>query len=136
MLATVLDSEGNTPSGTLQYAWSTNRGTFIGSVDQSTAVYHADFTDSGDVNIIITCDVTLPPTSAGPSLTALADIGVTGILVNMYLTALGGISDPSNNVIYNDATGTLAAGSDSRLASDINIWQLRWDKGNCQLLCE
>ena len=94
LTATVEDANGNTPPGTLEYAWSASRGSFIGETDAATAVYHADFTDTGAVDVTITCNVTRPanatPTSSGPALTALAEIGVTGILVNMFLTDLGG----------------------------------------------
>ena len=69
------------------------------------------------------------PVSSGPSLTALAEIGVTGILVNMFLTALGTVAAHTNNVLYNASTGTLDAGSDTQLSSNLNIHQLRWDNG-------
>ena len=134
LTAVVTDADGNTPPGTLQYAWSASRGTFVGETDEETAVYHADFTDTGDVNVTITCNVTRAananPTVSGPSLTALAEIGVTGILVNMFMTALGSVAPNSNSVLYNASTGTLAAGSDQRLATDIFVFQLRWDNTN------
>ena len=132
--ATVTDAEGNTPPGTLEYSWSASRGSFVGATDAATAVYHADFTDANAVDVTITCDVTRPanatPTSSGPSLTALAEIGVTGILVNMFLTALGAVAANTNSVLYNNSTGTLDAGSDQRLSSNINVYQLRWDNTN------
>lgn len=131
LTATVTDANGNTPPGTLQYAWSASRGSFVGATNEATAVYHADFTDTDAVDVAITCDVTRPanatPTSSGPSLIALAEIGVTGILVNMFLTELGAIATNTNSVLYNASTGTLDTGSDARLASNINIHQLRWD---------
>ena len=132
--ATVTDAEGNTPPGTLQYAWSASRGSFVGTTDAATAVYHADFTDANAVDVTITCDVTRPanatPTSSGPSLTALAEIGVTGILVNMFLTDLGAVAANTNSILYNNSTGTLDSGSDQRLSSNINVYQLRWDNTN------
>lgn len=134
LAVTVTDADGNTPPGTLQYAWSASRGSFVGATDAATAVYHADFTDANAVDVTITCDVTRPanttPTSSGPSLTALAEIGVTGILVNMFLTALGAVAANTNSVLYNNSTGTLDAGSDQRLSSNINVYQLRWDNTN------
>ena len=127
LTAVVTDADGNTPPGTLQYAWSASRGSFVGAVNQATAVYVANFTGAVDV----TCEVTRPanatPTSAGPSLTALHDLGITGILVNMFMTALGDPAPNTNSVIFNASTGTIDAGSDQRLSSDINIFQLRWD---------
>ena len=132
--ATVEDANGNTPPGTLEYAWSASRGTFVGTTDEATAVYHADFTDTGAVDVTITCNVTRPanatPTSSGPALTALAEIGVTGILVNMFLTDLGAVSSNTNNVLYNASTGAIDSGSDQRLASNINVYQFRWDNTN------
>lgn len=132
--ATVEDTNGNTPPGTLEYAWSASRGTFVGTTDEATAVYHADFTDTGAVDVTITCNVTRPanatPASSGPALTALAEIGVTGILVNMFLTDLGAVSSNTNNVLYNASTGAIDSGSDQRLASNINVYQLRWDNTN------
>jgi len=134
LTATVTDANGNTPPGTLQYAWSASRGSFVGETDEASAVYHADFTDADAVDVTITCNVTRPananPTSSGPSLTALAEIGVTGILVNMFMTAVGAVATNTNNVLYNNSTGTLDAGSDQRLSSNINIFQLRWDNTN------
>lgn len=131
LTATVTDADGNTPPGTLQYAWSASRGSFVGNTNEATAVYHADFTDTNAVDVTITCNVTRPanaaPTSSGPSLTALAEIGVTGVLVNMFMTALGAVATNTNNVLYNASTGTLDAGSDQRLSSNVNIFQLRWD---------
>ena len=87
--ATVTDSDGNTPPGTLQYAWSASRGSFIGATDAATAVYHADFTDTGDVDVNITCDVTRPaesnPTVSAGSLTAMTALGITGQILNMFI---------------------------------------------------
>lgn len=117
--------------GTFEYAWRASRGSFIGATDEATAVYRADFTDPSSVDVTITCDVTRPanatPTSAGPSLTALAEIGVTGILVNMFLTDLGAVAASGNSVLYNETTGALASGSDQRLSSNVLIRQIRWD---------
>lgn len=129
--ATVEDANGNTPLGTLQYEWSASRGSFIGATDKATVVYHADFTDTNAVPVTITCNVTRPanaaPTSSGPSLTALAEIGVTGIIVNMFMTALGAVSPNTNTVLFNNTTGTLDSDSDQRLSSNVFVWQLRWD---------
>lgn len=134
LTAAVTDANGNTPPGTLEYEWTATRGSFVGATDEASAVYHADFTDTSTVPVTVTCEVTRPanatPTSAGPSLTALAEIGVTGILVNMFLTALGAVSSNTNNVLYNASTGALDASSDQRLASNINVYQLRWDNTN------
>ena len=134
LTATVTDASGNTPPGTLEYRWSASQGSFVGATDEASAVYHADFTETTAVDVTVTCDVTLPanatPTTEAPSLTALAEIGVTGILVNMFLTTLGAVAPNSNSVLYNSSTGTLEAGSDQRLASDIRIYQLRWDNTN------
>lgn len=131
LTAVVTDANGNTLSSGLQYAWSASRGSFVGATDAATVVYHADFTDPADVDITIACNVTQPanptPTISGASLTALSELGITGILVNMFMTALGAVSDPSNNVIFNASTGTLDPGSDTQLSSTLNIFQLRWD---------
>lgn len=130
-LGTTVTEDGNPAVGTLQYAWSASRGSFIGNTNEASAVYHADFTDTSNVDVTITCNVTRAananPTSSGPSLTALAEIGVTGILVNMFLTGLGAVAQNTNNVLYNASTGTLDGGSDQDLSSDLLIHQLRWD---------
>ena len=133
--ATVTDSEGNTPVGTLQYAWSTSHGSFIGTTNEATATYHADFTDSNDVEVVITCDVTRPadadPTVDSASLTAMTELGITGQILNMYINptddTVGGISN-----IYDENSGvsTLAAGSDDDLDTDIHIWRVRWNSAN------
>ena len=114
-------------------------GRFIGATDEASAVYEANFTDSSNVAVTITCAVTRPadtsPTSSGASLTALADIGVTGILVNMFMTALGAIASNSNNALYQDgSTGTLAVGSDQALSSDITIWRVRWNNDSNRII--
>ena len=43
LTATVTDANGNTPPGTLQYAWSASRGSFVGATNAATATYHAEF---------------------------------------------------------------------------------------------
>ena len=104
LTAAVTDADDETLTSGLTYAWTASRGRFIGATDEASAVYEANFTDSSNVAVTITCAVTRPadtaPTSAGASLTALADIGVTGILVNMFMTALGAIASNSNNALY------------------------------------
>ena len=131
LAATVTDADGNTPPGTLQYSWSASRGSFVGNTNEATAVYHADFSETSNVDVTITCNVTRAananPTISAPSLTALAEIGVTGILVNMFMTALGAVSPNTNTALFNATTGTLAAGSDQRLSSNVFIHQIRWD---------
>ena len=132
LTAAVTDADSNTLTSGLTYTWTASRGRFIGATDEVSAVYEADFTDASNVAVTITCAVTRPadtsPTSSGASLTALADIGVTGILVNMFMTALGTIASNSNNALYQaGSVGTLASGSDQALSSDITIWRVRWN---------
>ena len=128
--AVTTNAEGTTlsPSG-LTYAWSASQGSFVGATDQASVVYHADFTENDNVDVVIRCVVTLPanpnPTSSGASLTALSEIGVTGVLVNMFMTALGAIVSNSNNALYQDGgVGTLETGSDQALSSDITVWRI------------
>lgn len=127
--AAVTDANGNTPQGTLQYAWSASRGSFIGDTDEATAVYHADFTDAADVDVTITCAVTRPanasPTVSSGSLTAMAALGITGQILNMFLNPTADTSENARSDIH--PGGTLVAGSDSALASNINITQLEWN---------
>ena len=133
--ATVTDSEGNTPVGTLQYAWSTSRGSFIGTTNEATATYHADFTDSNDVEVVITCDVTRPadaaPTVDTASLTAMTELGITGQILNMYINPTDDTVGGTSN-IYDENSGvsTLAAGSDDDVDTDIHIWRVRWNSAN------
>ena len=123
----------------LTYSWTASRGRFIGATNEASAVYEANFTDASDVEVTVTCAVRraadTAPTSSGASLTALADIGVTGILVNMFMTALGAIASNSNNALYQaGSTGTLAAGSDQALSSDITIWRVRWNNDSNRII--
>ena len=139
LTAAVTDADDETLTSGLTYTWTASRGRFIGATDEASAVYEANFTDSSNVAVTITCAVTRPadtaPTSAGASLTALADIGVTGILVNMFMTALGAIASNSNNALYQDgSTGTLASGSDQALSSDITIWRIRWNNDSNRII--
>ena len=43
---------------------------------------------------------------------------------------MGAVSSNTNNVLYNASTGAIDSGSDQRLASNINVYQLRWDNTN------
>ena len=130
LTAAVEDADGTAITSGLEYAWTASRGRFIGSTTGASVVYEANFTDSSDVGVTISCAVTQPandsPTSSGPSLTALSEIGITGQLVNMYMTALGAVGSNRNNILWNSSTGTLAAGSDRQIKSDLSIRQLRW----------
>ena len=139
LTAVVTDADDETLTSGLTYAWTASRGRFIGATDEASAVYEANFTDSSNVAVTITCAVTRPadtaPTSSGASLTALADIGVTGILVNMFMTALGTIASNSNNALYQaGSVGTLASGSDQALSSDITIWRIRWNNDSNRII--
>ena len=122
---------GDTP-GTLQYAWSASRGTFIGAIDAASVVYHANFTDTDDVDVTITCDVTRPadtnPTVTTGSLTAMRELGITGQVLNMFLNPTADTIDNQRTDIYSIATsaGTLAAGSDDDLASNIQVNEIEW----------
>lgn len=129
LAATVTDANGNTPPGTLQYAWSASRGTFIGETDEATAVYHADFTDASDVDVTITCAVTRPandsPTVSSGSLTAMAALGITGQILNIFLNPTADTNANARSNIH--PGGTIVNGSDTVLASNINITQLEWN---------
>ena len=129
LAATVEDANGNTPPGVLQYAWSASRGSFIGETDAATAVYHADFTDADDVDVTITCTVTRPanaaPTVSSGSLTAMAALGITGRILNIFINPTADTTENARSNIH--PGGTIAAGSDTALASNINITQLEWN---------
>ena len=130
LTAEVTDSNGNIITSGLTYAWRATRGSFVGDTDEATAVYHADFTDAGAVNVTIMCNVTRPanatPPSSGPSLTAMTEIGITGQILNMLIDPTAAVPANSNTVIYNSRTGTLAANSDDDLSATITINQIRW----------
>ena len=130
LTASVVDTEtGQTPAG-LQYAWTAADGRFIGATNGASVTYHADFTGGTDQTVDITCEVTLPgnsnPTVSAPSLTAMTDLGITGQLVNMLVTAELSGSDLFDRT---DST-TIDAGSDTNLTSDISIYRLRWASTN------
>ena len=139
LTAAVTDADTNAITSGLTYAWTASRGRFIGATDEASAVYEANFTDSSDVEATITCAVTLAadamPTSDGASLTALSDIGVTGVLVNMFMTALGPVSSNANNALYQDGSvGTLDSGSDQQLDTNIKIWRVRWNNDSNRII--
>ena len=126
LTASVVDTEtGQTPAG-LQYAWRATDGSFVGATNGASVAYHADFTGGTDQTVDITCEVTLPgnsnPTVSAPSLTAMDELGITGQLVNMLVTA-----ELSGSDLFDRTDSTaIDAGSDTNLSSDIRIFRLRW----------
>jgi len=117
--------------GQFQYTWSANRGSFVGDATGATVVYEADFTDSANVSVMVTCQVTRNansnPTISEASLTALSELGITGIVVNMFLTELGAVNPNSNNNLYNETNGTLDPNSDDDLTANGEIIRVRWN---------
>ena len=130
LTASVVDTEtGQTPAG-LQYAWTAADGSFVGATNGASVTYHADFTRNTDQTVEITCEVTLPgnsnPTVSAPSLTAMDELGITGQLVNMLVTA-----ELSGSDLFDRTDSTaIDAGSDTNLSSDIRIFRLRWSSTN------
>ena len=126
LTASVIDTEtGQTPAG-LQYAWTASDGSFVGATNGASATYHADFTSSTDQTVTITCEVTLPgntnPTVSAPSLTAMDELGITGQLVNMLVTA-----EPSGSDLFDRTDDTaIASGSDTNLSDNISITRIWW----------
>lgn len=128
LTAAVTDSRGNPSDLNLSYAWTASRGSFVGATDQASVEYHADFTSARDVSVDIQCVVTGRGGASAASLTAMTELGITGQLVNMFLTSLGPIASNQNNALYQDGSiGALARGSDQVLSSDITIWRIRWN---------
>ena len=133
--ATVTDENGDTPVGDLEYAWSANRGSFVGAINEASAVYDADFTDSSDVVVVVTCDVTrvadADPTVDTASLTAMTELGITGQVLNMYINPTDDTAGNISNVYDENSGGsTLETGSDDDLDTDIHIWRVRWNSAN------
>ena len=130
LTAAVEDGSGNAITTGLEYTWTASRGRFVGSTTGASIVYEANFTDSDNIDVTISCAVRQPannsPASSGPSLTALTEIGITGQLVNMYMTALGAVGSNRNNILWNSGVGTLDSGSDRQIKSDLSVRQLRW----------
>ena len=130
LTASVVDTEtGQTPAG-LQYTWTAADGRFIGATNGASVTYHADFTGGTDQTVEITCEVTLPgnpnPTVSAPSLTAMDELGITGQLVNMLVTA-----ELSGSDLFDRTDSTsIDAASDANLSSDIRIFRLRWSSTN------
>ena len=122
---TTLTAVVTNPDGlNLTYAWTTNRGSFIGATDEVSAVFNANYLGEA----IVECSVTGQGGTSAASLTAMNALGISGQLVNMFMTALGSVVPNSNNALYQDGgVGTLAAGSDQVLSSDITIWRVRWN---------
>lgn len=141
LAATVTDADGNTITSGLTYAWTASRGSFVGSTTGASVVYHADFTDTGDVNVTIRCNVTRAadssPTISASGLTAMADLGITGQLVNIHATDSNAVSANTNNILFQEGSvGTIETGSDLDLAADLHIYRFRWDNrsGNTRFL--
>ena len=126
LTASVVDTEtGQTPAG-LQYDWNASQGRFIGATDGASVTYHADFTGNTDQTVDITCEVTLPgnpnPTVSAPSLTAMTELGITGTLVNMLITA-----EISGSELFDRTDNTaIHADSDALIDTDMRVNRLRW----------
>ena len=126
LTASVVDTEtGQTPAG-LQYAWTAANGSFVGATDGASVTYHADFTGNTDQPVEITCEVTLPgnpnPTVSAPSLTAMDELGITGQLVNMLVTA-----ELSGSELFDRTSSTaIDADSDTLIDTDMRVNRLRW----------
>ena len=141
LTAVVMDAEGNTITSGLTYSWNASRGSFDGVINQASAVYDADFTDAMDVDVTITCRVTragdASPTVSASSLTALVDLGISGILVNIHATDTDAVAANTNNILFQEGTvGTIEAGSDLDLSATLRIYRVRWDNrsGNSRLI--
>ena len=126
LTASVVDTEtGQTPAG-LQYAWTAAEGSFVGATNGASVTYHADFTGNTDQPVEITCEVTLPgnpnPTVSAPSLTAMDELGITGQLVNMLVTA-----ELSGSELFDRTSSTaIDADSDALIDTDMRVNRLRW----------
>ena len=133
LTANFTDTEtGQTPAG-LQYAWTAADESFVGATNDASVTYHADFTGNTDQAVDITCEVTLPgnpnPTVAAPRLTAMDELGITGQLVNMLVTA-----ELSGSDLFNRTDSTaIDAASDTNLSSNISINRLRWGSSSHRL---
>ena len=70
LTAAVEDGSGNAITTGLEYAWTASRGRFVGSTTGASVVYEANFTDSDNIDVAISCAVRQPannnPTSSGP----------------------------------------------------------------------
>ena len=130
LTASVINTEtGQTPAG-LQYAWTAADESFVGATNDASVTYHADFTGNTDQTVDITCEVTLPgnpnPTVAAPRLTAMDELGITGQLGNMLVTA-----ELSGSDLFDRTDNTaIDAGSDTELDTNLNINRLRWSSTN------
>ena len=116
------------------------QGFFVGDTDGASAVYHADFTDADDVAVNVTCQVTraadASPTVSSGSLTAMRELGITGILLNMFLNPTTDTIDNQRTDIYSIPTsvGTLASDSDDDLASNLQINEIEWVEPHHKLI--
>ena len=133
--AVVTDTDtGQAITTGLQYAWNASQGSFVGATNGASVTYHADFTGNTDQTVTIACEVTLPgnpnPTVSAPSLTAMDELGITGQLVNMLVT-----TEVSANDLFDQTDATsIATGSDTELAANLNISRIRWRDFSNQLV--
>lgn len=136
LAAVVVDANGNTPAGTLQYVWTASRGSFIGDTTGAAVVYEADFTDETNVIVMITCAVTraadATPTVAGGSLTAMHELGITGQDLNMFINPTMDTLEDQRVDIYTAPNG-LAVGSDDLIAANTQITRIEWRDDNNDL---
>ena len=135
LTATVRDDDNNVILSGLEYAWSATQGVFDGSTTGSSAIYEANFTETDDTDVTVTCAVTLPaddtPDLSASSLTAMTEIGITGQLMNMHITDSDAVAAATNSIIVVEgATGTIETGSDLDITTDIHIYRIRWDNRN------
>lgn len=115
------------------YQWSVpaGKGRFIGSTTGRTVQYESSIAGNALTTAEITCQVTIPahtPTISDATLTSLTELGIGSIIVNILANAQGSstIFDSSN----------IQAGSDTLLATNINIRRARWFATARQLFIE
>ena len=125
--AVVRDTVTNaTPNRVLNFAWAikSGGGRLVGATDQPNVEYLADIPGNLQATVVITCTVTAPqttPTVSSATLTSMDELGITGQLVNMLITATRTSSDLFN---HNDANA-IDVNSDTVLTNNLSITRIR-----------
>lgn len=135
LTASVIDTDtGLAPTQLITYEWETNAGSFVGATDGASVTFLADIAGNTATTAEIACTVRgpeMPATVSSATLTSMDDLGITNQLVNILAT----VEIDSSDLIDQTDPNSIDSGSDTELATNLNIFRFRWSASNRRFLC-